>query len=80
MSNYLKIGKSCMENQFYKLSKSHLTVFILLIILSVTPFLFILSPTKILGVSLFAWFLVAIMIITPLITIIELYLSKEKKL
>ena len=49
-----------------------------IIILSTIPFLFITTNYKFLGLALFAWLLVMIMILTPIITIFELVLENRR--
>ncbi len=63
----------------FKLTKSKRNLLILLIILAATPFFFIHSTTKFYGISLFAWLLVGVMILTPLITISELLITNQNQ-
>ena len=53
------------------------TILIVLLILATIPFFFVKSSISYLGISLFAWLLVGVMIVTPIITLIDLLLNRE---
>jgi hypothetical protein len=60
-------------------TQSNRTILIILIVLAAIPFFFVKSSISHLGISLFAWLLVGVMILTPIITLVDLLLNQERE-
>ena len=61
------------------LDKNRKMILLIIISMAIIPFFFVHSPVSLWGISIFAWLLVGVMILTPIVTLIDLLLSKEQE-